>query len=168
MTPEEFKRAWAAQSDWPLIVFPPSVFEGTGVSQQTREFLTEAGLPEAVGPFLMIRSPGSTTLTTASEEWELSPEFDDYWVIGNNGAGDPIVLCADDVVVYLGHDNDFEEFFINRNVAVLAEASLRFPGMEPTDAEKEAFIDFLRRSDPDALVEGSFWSYEIAAWSDPE
>lgn len=167
MTPQEFKQAWEERSRSPLIAFPPSVFEGTGVSPQTRQFLTEAGLPEAAGPFLMIDPPGSEVLVTAGELWELPPEFDAYRVIGTNGSGDPVVLCPDDSVAYLNHDNDFEECYINRNVAVLAEASLGFPGMEPTDAEKEAFIEFLRRSDPAALAEGSFWSYEIAAWSDP-
>jgi hypothetical protein len=168
MTPEEFKRAWEEQHSQPLIVFPPSAFEGTGVSPRTRQFLTQAGLPEAAGPFLMIDSPGSEVLTTASELWELSPEYDDYWVIGSNGSGDPVVICPDDVIVYLNHDDDFAEVYVNRNVAVLAEASLRYPGYEAAASEQARFIEFLERSDPRALQAGSFWSYEIIAWNEAD
>lgn len=167
MTPEEFKQAWEAQYPQPLIVFPPSAFEGTGVSPQTRQFLTRAGLPEAAGPFLMIDPPGSEVLTTASELWELSPEYDDYWVIGSNGSGDPVVICPDDAIVYLNHDDDFTEVYVNRNVAVLAEASLLYPGYEAAESEQVPFIEFLRQADPRALEAGSFWSYEVASWSDP-
>lgn len=166
MTPTEFKHAWEERYRSPLIVFPPSAFEGTRVSPWTRRFLSEAGLPDAPGPFLMIDQPGPGSLTTAAELWELPSEFESYWVIGIDGAGNPVVLCANDAVVYLNHDNDFEEWYINRDVSVLAEAALRWPGMRPTDAEQESFIGFLRQEDPKALEERSFWKYEIAAWSD--
>lgn len=106
-------------------------------------------------------------METVSEMWDLAPEFDVYRIIGNNGSGDPIVLCPDDSVAYLNHDNDFEEVYINKDVSVFAEAALLYPGFEPEESEKERFIEFLGTSDPRALEEGSFWSYEIAEWNEP-
>jgi hypothetical protein len=169
MTPEEFKSAWEKKSGEPLSVFPISVFEGTGVSPQTQRFLSVAGLPEeGAAPYLSIGTSGTEVLETVSEMWDLEPEFDRYRIIGNNGSGDPIVLCPDDSVAYLNHDNDFEEVYINKDVSVFAEAALLYPGFEPEEPEKERFLAFLGKSDPRALQEGSFWSYEIAEWNEPD
>jgi hypothetical protein len=167
MTPEAFKRAWEERSELPLVVFPLSVFEGTGVSAQTRRFLSEAGIPDGAGPFLSFGPGYSDTLETASGLWELSSDFDRYWVIGSDGAGNPIVLCPDDSVAFLDHDGEFEECYINKDVSVLAEAALLCPAYESEEAAKERFIEFLRKWDPRALEEGSFWQYEIAAWTEP-
>ena len=166
MTPQEFIRAWQLGGRPPFDPFPVSVFAGTRVSPQTQRFLTEAGLPDGAGPFLSFGPGYSDVLESASEAWDLPPEFEVYTVIGFDGAGNPIVLCPDDSVAYLDHDGDFEECYINKDVSVLAEASLLYPGYEPAESEQVRFIEFLRQSDPHALEAGSFWSYEIASWSD--
>jgi SUKH-4 immunity protein len=169
MTPEEFKAAWEKVSDEPLTVFPISVFEGTGVSPQTRRFMSVAGLPD-VGPSPALwfdPGPGEV-LETVSERWDLSPEFEKYRVIGTNIHGDPVVLCPDDSLAYLNHDMRLEEVYINKDVSVFAEAALFYPDLEPEESEKERLMEFLRTSDPRALEEGSFWSYEFAMWNDPD
>jgi hypothetical protein len=167
MTPEAFKRAWEERTELPLVRFPISLFEGTGVSAQTRRFLSEAGIPDGAGPFLSFDPGYSNTLETAAGLWDLSPDFARYWVIGFDGAGNPIVLCPDDSVAFLDHDGEFEECYINKNISVLAEASLLCPGYEPEESAKERFIEFLKESDPRALEEGSFWYHEIAGWAEP-
>ncbi len=166
MTPQEYKRACEKAGLHPFAPFPVSAFAGTPVSAQTQRFLTEAGLPDGAGPFLSFHSGDSAILESASEAWDLPPEFEVYTVIGSDGAGNPIVLCPNDSIAYLDHDRDFEECYINKDVSVLAEASLLAPGYEPTEPELARFVEFLRQSDPRALEAGSFWSYEIAQWSD--
>lgn len=169
MTPEEFKRAWENASGEPLSVFPVSVFEGTGVSPRTQRFLSVAGLPDVgPNPSLWFDPGSSEVLETVSEMWDLSPEYDSYRVIGSNMSGDPVVLCPDDSVAYLNHDMDLEQVYINKDVSVFAEAALLYPGFEPEESEKERFIEFLEKSDPRALQEGSFWSDEIAEWNEPD
>lgn len=169
MTPEEFKSAWEKTSGEPLTVFPISVFEGTGVSPQTQRFLSVAGLP-GVGPNPNLWfDPGTSgILETASEMFDLPPEFERYRVIGSNLSGDPVVLCPDDSVAYLNHDMDLEEVYINKDVSVFAEAALFYPEFEPEESDRERLIEFLEKSDPRALEEGSFWSDEIAAWNEPD
>lgn len=98
--------------------------------------------------------------------WDLPAELDGYRVIGFNGSGDPIALAPDDSVVFLNHDAYFEAHYINRDVSVLAEALLLYPGYQPPESERARFVEFLRQSDPRALDEGSFWSYEVAEWTD--
>jgi hypothetical protein len=168
VTPEEFKSAWEKVSDEPPCVFPISVFEGTGVSPQTQQFMSVAGLP-SVGPNpnLSFHPGPSEVLETVSEMWDLSPEYEKYRVIGFNIHGDPVVLRPDDSLVYLNHDMRLEEVYINKNVSVFAEAALFYPDFAPEESEKERLIEFLRTSDPRALEEGSFWSDEIAEWDEP-
>lgn len=84
-------------------------------------------------------------------------------------------------MVYLNHDADFAEFYINKDVETFAEASLRMRGLivaaqhaSGPDAYldgqipavlKQDFRAFLEANDPVALEPGALWSEEIASWA---
>jgi hypothetical protein len=175
MTPAEFERAWGDDSMFPLIAYPDEIFEGTGISAENRRFLTEAGLPERAAPYLGFEP----TEESLPELWDLPESFAKYTIIGNNGSGDPVVLTPAGSVMYLNHDDDMAEVYINKDVATLAEALLRFRNLIleaqrvggedayldhriPVDLQR-GFEAFLREADPRALEADSLWGGEVLA-----
>jgi hypothetical protein len=177
MTPAEFERAWGEDSMFPLVAYPEGLLDGTGISAENQRFLEEAGLPEAAAPALDF----GPTEETLPERWDLPDSFAKYTIIGDTGSGDPIVLTPAGSVVYLNHDNEMEEVYINKDVPTLAEALLRFRnliqetqrvGGEDAYVEdripaglQRGFESFLQQADPHALEPDTLWGGEvIAAW----
>ncbi|WP_255255317.1 SUKH-4 family immunity protein [Bacillus pseudomycoides] len=106
-------------------------------------------------------------------------DYQSYWFIGTTGSGDP--LCIDErtnKVVYLHHDNNYEEIFINSSIHQFAESLLLFSKLidEAIHINGEfAFLDNeiqgsvriwfeneVRRIDPKAVEKNTFWSEELA------
>jgi hypothetical protein len=83
-----------------------------------------------------------------------------YWMIGSDGAGNPI--CVEQgvgAVVMLDHEDWFRtRQFVNSSVGQLAECLLAYMG----EREPERFRSVVRAIDPAALAEGSFWWHEAA------
>jgi len=108
ITPNVFRDLWRDDDD-SLVLFFPELLTDIQISDNSKIFLTSAGLPESAAPFLDFAAPVDGTLKTASRLWRLSSKYDRYWVIGSNGSGDPI--CIDESengqIVYLNHDHDF-------------------------------------------------------------
>lgn len=177
MTPAEFEDAWGDDSMFPLIAYPDEIFDGTGISAENRRFLAEAGLPEAAAPGLDF-GPAEESLP---ERWDLPASFEKYTIIGDTASGDPIVLTPAGSVVYLNHDDEMAEVYINRDVPTLAETLLRFRNLIvesqrvggedayledriPADLQR-GFEAFLRQADPRALEPDAMWGDEVlAAW----
>jgi hypothetical protein len=177
MTPAEFERAWGDDSMFPLVAYPEDVFDGRDLSAENQRFLTEAGLPEAAAPALDF----GPTEETLPERWDLPDSFVKYTIIGDTGSGDPIVLTPAGSVVYLNHDDDMAEVYINKDVPTLAETLLRFRNLiletqrvggedayvddrVPVDLQR-GFEAFLRQADPRALEQDGLWGGEVlGAW----
>ena len=96
----------------------------------------------------------SEELKTVNEKWNLhNLAFDKYVTIGFNGSGDPIAINQhNQELVYLNHDNEFEEVFINTDLKRFAQSVVKV----------QLFSDQLSKLKPDSFFETEFTdeSYE--------
>ncbi len=121
----EFSESWKEDLD-PLVTAAPGVFEDLSLPADTIEFLTHAGLPASVAPFLSFNLD-SARLDSASVTWGLDAKFNNHLVIGSNGSGDPVCLVQPSGdLVYLNHDDRFKETLINSSVPQFAACCLIF------------------------------------------
>src|SRR5687768_825968 len=90
LKPLDFVARWGA--DFPLLQFPKPSVAQLNLSEDDKEFLVQAGLPEDAAPFLSFRAGTSGELPTVAEEWGQSKEFRCFRVIGSDGSGNPIAL----------------------------------------------------------------------------
>lgn len=177
MTPEDFKWLWEADGEQ-LVPIPAAELASIEMPASTREFLALAGLPEEAAPFLSF-SPSSRG--QALDSIRTAMNRPDVLVVGSNGAGDPVAIRPDGVLVYLNHDDSFAELYINKDVEMFAETSLRMrrlifaaqqaggpdaylDGFIP-EALREDFRAFLEVNDPQALEPRALWSEEISGWA---
>lgn len=88
------------------------------------------------------------SIQTVNEKWDLNNSvFDKYVAIGFNGAGDPISLNQDNQeLIYLNHDNDFQEVFINSDLKKFALSVVRI----------QEFIDQVTKLRADSFFETEF------------
>ena len=132
---QDFKTQW--NSD--LEEFEEGLVPLAGESKYTSElpnevieFLSKAGLPDGAAPFLTFDTLGKHGLKKVYEVWgnpsdysaaerdRLSP----YFVIGTDGAGNPIAIDEDNnfSVVRLDHEDRFNTIeFMNSSVQQLAK-----------------------------------------------
>jgi hypothetical protein len=87
-------------------------------------------------------------LKTVNQKWKLeNSDFDKYLSIGFNGSGDPIVINLDtQELIYLNHDNYFEEVLINSDLKKFAMSVLRI----------KDFDEKLKKLKPDSFFETEF------------
>lgn len=87
-------------------------------------------------------------IQTVNEKWDLNDsEFDKYLAIGFNGSGDPICLNqSNQELVYLNHDNGFQEIFINSDLKRFAHSVLRI----------QEFMDQVTKLTPGSIFETEF------------
>ena len=181
ISPNEFRERWCDDGDLEsLVVYPLEALETLSIPEESRTFLTSAGLPESAAPFLDFRAPDHGALQTAAELWRLEPEYERYHVIGSNGSGDP--LCIDELldaqIVYLNHDFNFHRVLINSSVPQLAELLLAFrhvvreaqlrngedaylDGDVPSDLQQWLLKEIIR-IDPSAAHADCLWVQELA------
>ena len=118
-------------------------------------------------------------LKTVNQKWTLeNSNFDKYLSIGFNGSGDPIAIDLDTQrLVYLNHDNSFEEVLINSDLKKFAMSVLRIKDFvdklkklntnsffenEFSDEQLDQLIQHLKRIDPDVFEnKESHWKYII-------
>jgi hypothetical protein len=87
-------------------------------------------------------------LVTVNQMWELDDsDFDKYLAIGFNGAGDPIAVNQEtQELVYLNHDNFFEEVFINTDLKKFSFSALRI----------DRFFKSFTKLQPDSFFDTEF------------
>lgn len=87
-------------------------------------------------------------IQTVNEKWNLdNSEFDKYLAIGFNGSGDPISINTNNQeLIYLNHDNKFQEVFINSDLKRFAQSILRI----------QEFMDQVTKLTPDSFFETEF------------
>ena len=176
----DLKKQWITQGER-LHPFPATALAHPKLSDETRTFLSAAGLPGDAAPFLsFLKSPAS--LQTPNQYFRIRLKgLDDYLVIGHNGSGDPVCidLSSRDTIVYLNHDNAFERIFINSSAPQLSHCLLLYRSFiaslvnpaDPDDFSSRKFSDtefsHLRHSfttvDKRALDPGAFWETELEA-----
>jgi hypothetical protein len=180
LSPVDFIARWG-KKDVPLVRFPRKTVEGLALTEEDKEFLVRAGLPEDAAPFLAFEAPASGELPTVADEWDQSDEFRRYRILGFNGSGDPIALDEDrrGEVVCLNHDDNFARVLLNSSVRQLAESLLAYrkmgqdavarngetallEGNIPPEVRKE-LERALKQIDAAALKPGCFWVEELRA-----
>ena len=85
--------------------------------------------------------------------WKLDDsDYDKYLAIGYNGAGDPIAINLEtQELVYLNHDNYFEEVFINTDLKKFAFSALRI----------DSFFNTFKKLFPDSFFDTEFSDEEF-------
>ncbi|WP_439741380.1 SUKH-4 family immunity protein [Bacillus pseudomycoides] len=177
IAPKEFCDRWNEKRDGPLNKLDRDMLQHTNLSSDTRRFLSEAGLPASAAPFIEFDN-ATELMQNVTRKFGMPIDFEFYWFMGTTGSGDP--LCIDErtnKVVYLHHDNNYEEIFINSSIHQFAESLLLFSKLidEAIHINGEfAFLDNeipesvciwfeneLRRIDPKAVEKNTFWSEEL-------
>ena len=96
------------------------------LSQLTTDILLKQGLPSEFQDLkfnYLLESP----VQTVNKKWNLNNVlFNDFIAIGSNGSGDPISLKRNnEELVYLNHDNNFEEVIINSDLKCFLQSILK-------------------------------------------
>lgn len=179
LTPQQFADRWQAEvvaksavpdSDR-LVTAPPKLIAGVSLSDENRQFLTEAGLPESCAPCLTFEDVAQGLQRIwevfAPGQWKTNEKLglERYGMIGSDGAGNPI--CLDEQtgrVVLIDHELLFDPkvrdrsiTFVNSSIRQLCECLLAvstLPSAELTSA--------IQQIDKPAAASGTFWSYETA------
>ena len=125
LSPKQFIDRWG-KDNGPLVPFPKESAERLAISEEEKESLVQAGLPEDAAPFLALRIPTSEELPTLAEEWAQPTEYRCYRLIGSDGSGNPIALDENHQgeAVYLDHENRFARLLTNNSIRQLAESLL--------------------------------------------
>ncbi|MGG3521882.1 SUKH-4 family immunity protein [Bacillus pseudomycoides] len=176
-SPKEFCDRWNEKRDGPLNKLDRDMLQHTNLSSDTRRFLSEAGLPASAAPFIEFDN-ATELMQNVTQKFGMPIDFEFYWFIGTTGSGDP--LCIDERtnnVVYLHHDNNYEEIFINSSIHQFAESLLLFSKLideaiqingefafldnEIPESVRIWFENEVRRIDSKAVEKNTFWSEEL-------
>lgn len=182
MTPSEFKTIWT-ESDNSLCPLSISRLHNLNLKPSTIDFLTVAGLPDDVAPYLSFVKDvddayyGITKLTNQYDF--LESEYEKFIVIGSDGSGNPIAIntSLNDRVEWLDHEANFASHYVNNSIIQLAEMLITYKDfIEQILSEngEDAYLDAnftdeqfenLKRKiaevDPEALTEEGFWKEEL-------
>ena len=159
ITPEEFLKRWnelpasfIAEMDYRELYFRPQESELRKCNEQTKKFLSIAGLP-AAGAYLEFQEGIVSHILDiwgSPEDWseEDRKALENYSWFGDNGSGDTI--CIDhnnnDIIVMLDHEYGFVPiFFINSSIAQFAECLLVY----------ETFLSEVVKEDGEEEVEAT-------------
>ncbi|WIY59359.1 SUKH-4 family immunity protein [Bacillus arachidis] len=177
ISPKEFCDRWNEKRHGPLKKLDRDMLRHTNLSIDTRRFLSEAGLPASAAPFIEF-DYATEPMQNITRKFGMPKDFEFYWLIGTTGSGDP--LCINErtnKVVYLHHDNNYEEIFMNSSIHQFAESLLLFSKLideaiylngefafldnEIPESVRIWFENEVRRIDPKAVEENAFWFEEL-------
>jgi hypothetical protein len=172
LTPDQFIARWQEEvatkitGDEGLVTAPPELVAACPLTEQTRRFLIEAGLPKSCAPCLTFDelADGLQRLWDVYSPGQWAPneklELEHYGLIGSDSSGNPI--CVDERdgrVVLLDHELLFDVrhresriMLVNSSVCQLAESLLAVNSL-PSAVRPEA----LERIDEPAMAKGTFW-----------
>jgi len=182
MTPTEFKNNWTKDND-SLFSFSEDKCKGLNLKQETIDFLTKAGLPDNVAPYLSFVKDttdlydGINRLTIQYNF--LDKEYDKFIAIGSDGSGNPIAINTklNDRIEWLDHDNYFSASYMNNSIYELANILLIYRDFVTqiqiengedalldsnfTDIQFENLKQKIFSVDNKALIENGFWKNEL-------
>ncbi len=178
LSPADFAARWG-KGEAPLGRFPWKAVDRLAISEEDKDFLLRAGLPEDASPFLAFEAPKSGELPTVSDVFDLPDELRRYRVIGFDGSGSAIAIDEKHrgEVVCLDHDNGMARVLLNSSIRQLAASLLAYrkmvratmtrngpdaflDGNIPPDALKELQRE-LHQIDAAALKSGAFWANQV-------
>ncbi|HRO99395.1 MAG TPA: SUKH-4 family immunity protein [Flavobacteriales bacterium] len=157
MTPQEFKARWGSEGE-PCITLGSERVRRLSIKASTAEFLSIAGLPQSAAPFLSFGEPkeeSSPFGLKLSEVFDhLDEEFERFIVIGFDGSGNPIAIDTqnDDQVVWLDHEDDFKDTYMNSSIAALGTFLLGY---------RDFVQDLLNAKGDDAFLNGNYEDDEL-------
>ncbi|PFR94846.1 SUKH-4 family immunity protein [Priestia megaterium] len=178
--PKAFNNSWNVEKDGPLIKFEYATLQSTGFSEEVKQFLSLAGLPETPAPYLDFTS-SQGVLKPITSIFSMSEEFQNCWFLGSTAAGDPICLTKEtENVVFLDKSNGDKKVFINSSINQFAECLLVYSIMIDQAVQlngEDAFIDNdipesvikwlkerLNNIDPKCMGSKCFWATEVGGF----
>ena len=178
ITPQEFLDSWDKET-YGLVEYDNKVIDTCSLSQESKNFLVKAGLPESASPFLTFESSAKGGGGRLTEKYDdADPLYSKYIYVGFTGNGHPICIDeGNDEVIYIDYDKENEEVFVNSSIAQLAESLLvyvdfikkikaengrrAFLERKATKDSLEWIANRLEEIDADSLTQGSFWEEEL-------
>ncbi|SFB99344.1 SUKH-4 immunity protein [Bacillus sp. OV322] len=183
ISPQDFLDDWNKDL-YGLINYDEKIIKSFTLSQETKDFLIEAGFPESAPPFLTFESAvngGGEKLIKRNNK--LSKMYDKFIYFGFTGSGYPI--CIDESnseLVYIDYDNENKVVLINSTITKFAEALLVYVDFikkvkavngRRAYLEKNATKDLLewisgalQKIDAISLTEGAFWEEELSSFGE--
>lgn len=140
-----------------LVKFDSEALAKADLSKETKEFLSQVGLPSSAAPFL---SFGPISL----EKTKL--RFTDFFGVGFDGSGNPICIKRNGQAVIFDHDNNWQEIFMNSSVGQLGESLIAYQQFAEKEGGSSNLRNVLNEIDRLATEKGSFWQNEIEMLKD--
>lgn len=180
LTAKEFLEIWN-KDVFGLINYDAKIVLSLQIPDDSKQFLLDAGLPESAPPFLDFVSADKGGLYSITDKFDFEGDkFKKYIYLGSTGSGDPVCMVENlGCIVYLDHDNNFKEIFINSSVPLFMESVVNYIKlMHETDEQNgedaffddnipetllEKFILKLKEIDHPSLRGKCFWGDEIAS-----
>lgn len=181
ISPQAFLDKWNSEI-YGLVQYEESSLQPFILSEETRNFLLQAGFPESAPPFLTFESSAEGGGARVTQYNDLLDEaYERYIYLGFTGSGSPV--CIDESngeVVFIDGDNENARVFMNSSIPQLAESLLvyvEFINKVNTINGRGAFLDKnapkesldwvcdrLLQVDQACLIEVGFWEEELAGF----
>ena len=183
ISPQEFLDKWNSDI-YGLVNYEKSNINSFSFTNETKDFLIKAGLPESAPPFLTFESSingGGIRLTERNKS--LGEMYDRFIYLGYTGTGYPV--CIDESnseVVYIDYDNGNNNVLINSTIVKFAESLLVYVEFikkvkavngRRAYLEKKATKELLEwvseslyQIDSVSLTQGGFWEEELVSFSE--
>lgn len=183
ISPQEFLEKWNIET-YGLVNYEESNINSFSLTNETKDFLIKAGLPESAPPFLTFESStegGGVRLTEKNNS--LGKMYDRFIYLGYTSNGYPVCINeSESEVVYIDYDNENNSILINSTIAKFAESLIIYVefikkvkavngrrAYIEKNATKE-LLDWLSKSllqiDTVALIQGGFWEEELVSFSE--
>lgn len=165
MSPREFRDAWGEG----LLLLPAPYLQAVPISEASRRFLLEAGLPEEAKPDLVFyQSPDALApLPDVVPEMHLPVSFQRYRVLADDGG---TFLCIDtedhEHIVSVDPYQELMTRFVNSTVLELAECLLAYRALPGPEQAKTATKQTIRGWNDQLKVQ--FNTVDPAALSGPD
>ncbi|MES2592137.1 MAG: SUKH-4 family immunity protein [Bacteroidota bacterium] len=182
MTPSEFKVIWT-QDDNSLCPISIDRLNDLNLKQATIDFLTVAGLPDNVAPYLSFIKDTDDKyfgINRLTKQYDfLESEYEKFVVIGSDGSGNPIAIntSMNDRIEWLDHEDLFSSRYLNNSINQLAEILIIYKNFITqillengedaymdanfSDSHFENLKQKIVNVDSIALIEEGFWKEEL-------
>ena len=165
MSPQEFSKAWGEG----LLPLAASVLQAVPISEVSKQFFRDAGLPEEAKPNLVFYAPPDAlaSMSDMLPEMNLPLGFRRYLVLADDGG---TFLCIDveddDHIVSVDAYQELMTRFVNSSVAKFAECLLAYRSLPEPEQAKKATKEMIKKQ-LDSLRE-QFNKIDPKALSDPD
>lgn len=153
ISPQKFTDNWNKEV-FPLIKYTANRVNSLLISEEAKEFMIIAGLPESAAPFLNFETEEKGGIKKVTEKYNLNEKYSKYIYLGFTETGNPLCLVEESgEVVYLDHENKYNEIFINSSIPLLAESLLEYSEFIKKIKQINGRRAFLDRNAPNDIIE---------------